>query len=217
VMGEGRVLDSLALSTSLDLSKLGTAVKSSGIRVLMAFRASPGVLDLRFFVRAGAPGVSGSIQQNVALPAFVDGGLVLSTPMFTLPPAGKVVVPFQPRNRPQLETPFRLGGEAFVPDASATLTPGRARDACVFVWRARTDATPPLELKGEIERRGEAPLPVRIEGAPRVLPDPDGFDRYVVKVVPPSAEAGTYTLRLTFVEPGTGIATRSETGIELER
>ena len=216
VMDAGRVLDSLALNTSMDLSKFGAAVKSSGIRVLTAFPASRAAMDLRFFVRTGTSGVTGSIQRNVAVPAFVEGEPVLSTPMFTLPLAGKVVVPFQPQNRPRIEIPFHLGSEPFVPDASVALTPGRARDACVFVWRARPGSTP-LEVTGEIARLGEAPVPLRIEGAPRVFPDPDGFERYVVTVVPPQAARGTYTLRLTFGEPGTGSTTRSETGVFLEK
>jgi hypothetical protein len=49
-----------------------------------------------------------------------------------------------------------------------------------------------------------------------VVSETDGFDRYVVTVVPPAAAAGAYRLRLTFVEPGTGRAVRTEAEVELD-
>jgi VWFA-related protein len=213
-MTAGRVLDTLTLETTLDLSKLGASVRSDGVRVLTAFAVSPGAVELRFFVRAGAVGDFGSIRHQVEVPATVEGETRLSPPVLILPPTGKIVVPLPTRNGPQLEIPFRLGSTAFVPDAVA-LEPGRARDLGVFVWRARTGSRDPLEVTGEIARPGEAPLPLRIEGVPRVVPDADGFDRYVVTVVPPVATPGAYALRLTFREAGTGLTARSETQISM--
>jgi len=215
-MAAGRVLDTLALNTTLDLSKVGASVRSDGVRVLTAFAVSPGAVELRFFVRAGASGETGSIRRLVEVPATVEGETVLSPPVLMLPPTGRIAVPLQTRSGPQLEIPFRLGSVAFVPDA-VSLEPDRARDLCVFVWRARTGSTDPLEVTGEIARPGEAPLPLRIEGVPRVVPDADGFDRYVVTVVPPQATPGAYALRLTFREAGSELTTRSETQVVLEK
>jgi hypothetical protein len=215
-MSGGRVLDGMVLNTSLDLSKLGAAVRSSGISVLTAFRVSPGNVDLRFFVRAGSAKATGSIQRGVAVPAFAAGGRVVSAPMFLLPPAGRLIVPFQPQGRPAIKIPFYVGDDRFVPDTLVTLTPGRARDACVFVWRDREGSKAPFSVTGELIQSGQAPRPVRIEGPPRVVPDEDGFDRYVVTVLAPQAPAGAYTLRLMFVEPGTGRTTRTESGVLIE-
>lgn len=54
LMEEGRVLDSIAATTTIDVSKLGSALKTSGLQILTAFPAPTGLADLRFFVRAGA-------------------------------------------------------------------------------------------------------------------------------------------------------------------
>jgi hypothetical protein len=54
-------------------------------------------------------------------------------------------------------------------------------------------------------------MALRIEGRPWVVPDTDGFDRYVVTVVPPDAPPGAYALRLTFRDDGTGLSAHSET------
>ena len=151
------------------------------------------------------------------MPTFVKGKPFVSAPMFILPREGKVVIPFQPKDRPRIEIPFHLGSEAFVPDTTPTLSTGRGRSLCVFVSPARTDSMPPFEVTGEIARPGGVSLPLGIDGAPRVIHDPDGFDRYAVTIVPPDATPGIYTLRLTLTDPATGQTTRSETSIAFER
>jgi hypothetical protein len=55
---------------------------------------------------------------------------------------------------------------------------------------------------------------LRVEGV-RTVADPDGFDRYLVTVVPPSATAGRYTLRLAFTDAATGQVSHGETAIAL--
>jgi hypothetical protein len=215
-MAGGRVVDGLALNTAIDLAKFGPVVRDSGISVLTAFPVSTGNVDLRFFVRAGSADVTGSIQRDVAVPAFLAGERVLSAPMFMLPPAGRLVVPFQPKSRPAIAIPFYVDDRRFVPDASVVLTPGRAREACVYVWRDRGADLAPFKVTAELIRGGQEPQPVRLDGVPRVVSETDGFDRYVVTVVPPAAAAGAYRLRLTFVEPGTGRAVRTEAEVELD-
>ena len=217
VMEEGRVVDSLAATTSIDVSKLGSALKTSGLQILTAFPAPTGTADLRFFVRAGGPDQTGSIQQSVVIPAFVEGQPVLSPPLFNLPLNGRVAMPFQPKERPRIEIPFRLGSVPFVPEAGVTLKPGSAREVCVFVWPARVDGAAPHEVTAELVRPGEAARPVRLEGAARVVADRDGFDRYVVSIVGPDATPGEHTLRLIFRDPATGRATSTSTAVAIAR
>jgi VWFA-related protein len=216
LMSGGRVLDSLALNTSLDLSKSGDALRTSGIRVLTAFPASPGDQELRFFVRTGAAGLTGTIRSDVTVPEF-KSDTVISAPIFTASPAGKVVVPFQSETRPKIKVPFYVENERFVPDAPATLIPGRSREVCVFVWRDRSASNEPFRVTAEIVREGESPLPVNAEGSPRVVSDPDGFDRYLITIVAPSAPAGNYALRMTFAELGTGRAVTTESAMVLAK
>ena len=215
-MASGRVLDGIALNTSIDLSKVGGAVRDSGLNIVTAFPASTGDVDLRFFVRAGTSDVTGSIQRNVAVPAFSADERVLSTPMFLMPNTGQVVFPFQPQSRAAIKIPFYVGDEHFVPDAGVILRQGQPRDACVFVWRDRRGSAAPFTVTAELVRSGQAPLPIRIDGAPRIVPDADGFDRYVLSIVPAAGVTGEYTLRLTFVDAGTGRTSRTETGVVVE-
>jgi hypothetical protein len=210
-MAQGRVLDRLSLSVSVDLSKQGAVLERDGLDVVTAFAVPTGALDLRFFVRAGRPGVTGSIRQAVEVPAFVEDRLALSPPMLTSPLEGRIVARGRSQGGPQLELPFRLGSDPFLPHA-ITLSAGRPRELCIFVWPSGDR----LEVAGEIERPGTGALPLRVEGVPRVIRDPDGFDRYLLRVVPPQAPAGAYALRVTLREPGTTHSARSETEIRLE-
>jgi VWFA-related protein len=215
-MASGRVLDGIAFSTSIDLLKFGSAVRASGLNVVAAFPALAGNVDLRFFVRAGTSDVTGSIQRNVAVPAFAGDGNVVSEPMFPLSSVDRLAIPFEPQGRPPIKLPFFVGEKAFVPDAFVILKPGHSRDACVFVWRHPDRRTAAFQISAELVQSGRAPVPVGIEGAPQVVPDADGFDRYLLTLSPPAAAKGDYTLRLTFVEVGTGRTSRSEASVVIE-
>jgi hypothetical protein len=214
---EGRVLDSLAASTAIDLSRVGNAVRSSGLQLLTAFPLPAHAASLRFFVRAGESGPTGSIQQIVSVPAFASGQPVLSTPLFNLPLAGRMALPFQPKDRPRIEIPFRLGSEPFVPEGNVVLKAGTPREVCVFVWPARAEAMRRFEVGAELASPGEPPRVVQIEGAPRVVADNDGFDRYVVTILIPETPPGSYALQLTFRDPANGVVTRSGTSVVVER
>ena len=217
LMKEGRVVESLAASTSIDLSKVGDAVRANGLQILTAFPLPADAVSLRFFVRAGESGATGSTQQNVTALAFASGQPVLSTPLFNLPLAGRVALPFQPKDRPRIEIPFRLGSEPFVPEGRVALKKGTAREVCVFVWPGRPEPARRFEVRAELASPGEPPRAVPIEGAPRVVADKDGFDRYVVRIVLPETPPGSYALQLTFRDPVSGLVTQSRTSVFVER
>ena len=209
-------MDSIAANTSLDLSKFGDDVRKSGFTLLTAFVVPDEAVDLRFFARAGGSGLTGSIHQNMAMPAYVESQTLISKPMFHTPLTRRIALPFLPKERPRIEIPFRLGPEPFVPDAAAVLVPGVAREIGVFVWPARSGSSPPLDVTGEIGRAGEPLQPLRIEGPPRVVADTDGFDRYLITMTPPDVASGPYTLRLAFHDPATGRVSSTETTLLLE-
>ena len=146
----GRVLDHLTLETTLDLSKAGGSLRSDGLTVLATFAAAPGDVDVRFFVRAGGSGETGSIRRQVAMPAFAEGTTVLSAAMPTVRATGRIVAPVQTQGRPPLEIPFRAAGEPFLPDTSPVLKPGQPIGLCVFAWPSRAAAGGALDVTGEI-------------------------------------------------------------------
>jgi hypothetical protein len=150
------------------------------------------------------------------VPGFAEDRLVVSPPLPTLAATDKVVGWFETRARPPLEVPFRVGSAPFLPDSVPSLSPGRARELCVFAYPAGAGANARLQIAGELLAAGKTALPLPVESV-RTVADPDGFDRYLVTVVPPSAAAGRYTLRLAFTDAATGQVSRGETAIALEQ
>lgn len=197
-LAAGRVLDTLMLDSTLDLSGDRAAVlERDGLDVLTVFAAPAGAAELRFLVRAGATD-TGAIRKELVIPVLPSDRLSLSPALFTRKAAGRIVALYDSRSHPALQIPFRIGEEPFLPDPAPVLAPGGRGVLCVFAWPSRAAGAPLFEASAELTRPGEDPRPVRIESA-RVQPDPDGFDRYVLTVVaPPAAPAGRYTLRLTF-------------------
>lgn len=215
LMRDGGVLDSVAANTSLDLAKMEASILASGVQVLTAFPLASGEADLRFFVRATNSELTGSARQNLVAPVFTEGQTVLSPPLFNVPLAGRVALPLQAGNRPRIEIPFRLGNEPFLPETWAALG-ANAREVCVFVWPAR-DAASAFEVNAEIVGPGQARRGVTLDGAPEVVKDSDGFDRYLLRLIGPEAPPGNYTLRLTFRDPETGRSSATETAVWVER
>ena len=216
LMSNGRVADSIALSTQADVAKLGTSLRKNGLTVLTGFPVSSGSADLRFFVRLGKSGPSGALRRVVEVPSFHRSDLTASVPMMAASPDGRIVIPFQPAGRPALEVPFRVANDRFVPDPSV-LTPGRGTETVVFLWRGDASNETPLGVTAELIRPDDQPRRIAIEGAPRVARDVDGFDRYLLTLLPPAGlEAGAYRLRLQFRDPVSGRTASSETMVDVE-
>jgi VWFA-related protein len=213
-MADGRIVDTLEMETKLDASKAGPQLRQEGFSVLTTFAAAPGPVELRFFVRAGQAGETGSLRSGVTVPSFEETALVVSPPLPTIPATGKVVGWFETRAKPPLEIPFRAASSPFLPDPAPVLRAGQPRELCVFTYPAAAERGAPLQVAGELLALGKPALPLRV-AKQRAIPDPDGFDRYLVSVVPPSAPAGRYTLRLSFTDSATGRTSHGDTAIEL--
>jgi VWFA-related protein len=213
-MADGRVVDTLEMETKLDTARAGPQLRRDGFRVLTTFAAAPGPVELRFFVRAGKAGETGALRSSVTVPAFGEQALVVSRPLPTTSATGKVVGWFETRAKPPLEIPFRVASSPFLPDPDPTLRPGQSRELCVFTYPAAAGQNAQLQVAGELLPAGKPALPLRVQGL-RAVADPDGFDRYLVTVVPPAAPAGRYTLRLSFTDAATGRTSRGDTEVEL--
>jgi hypothetical protein len=213
-LSEGRVIDSLELTTTLDLAKAGDRLRGDGFRVLSALRVAEGAADLRFFARAGTADLTGSIRRVVGMPSIRTGEWLVLPPVFVVPAGDKIAAVVESQRQPSLEVPYRIGGEAFLPDPTPILEPGRPREICLFVRPPAGMGARSIEVTGSLERPQEPSLPVDIE-ALNVVTDQDGFDRHVLRVVAPRSPAGRYALRLTLDVPGSGQRETSELPVTL--
>lgn len=214
-MAGGRVLDRLAVKTSLDLGKREADLRRGGLSVVTSFGVPPGSVDLRFFVKAGGESRTGSVRRVVdAASAPAESEPLASPPLLVRQLADRMAFAAPSQARRSSSPPFHLGAQILVPVADA-LAPGQASDLLVFVWPTEGRSGRPLDVSGELVRPGAPPLPLRVDGV-RVAAGLDGVDRCVVSVVAPAEAApGDYVLRLALREPETGKTARSEATVRL--
>jgi VWFA-related protein len=210
---EGRIQDALGLTPTLEIEKLGAAIRQKGVQVLTAFRVREGPVDLRFLVRDPASGRSGSLRIASVVPSFEDETLVLSPPLFMDDPRARLVIPTPSRANRDFQIPFRLGEAPFTPQASPVLHDGEAREVCLMVYGG-AGADGSAALKAALVRDDGQVLALET-GALRVVKDADRFRRLVMSVTPKGVPAGEYRLRLSVPSPDGAEDRRSEMAVRV--
>lgn len=215
--GEGRIHDAVALSPTLILAEVKPALEAEGLQVLTAFALPPGAADLRFLVRDAASGRAGSLRIALEVPAFGAGQVVLSPPLAMDDPRTRLVLPTASRALPALEIPFRLEDAPFTAEALPVLHNGAGRDLCLIVWSgsARYGGAP-LELKAQLVDAANAPHELALEGAPRVVADADGLQRYVLRVLPKGVAPGRYSLRVGVTSADAAVSASAQSPVQVQ-
>ena len=78
----GSVEDAILLRPSLDLEEKGTTIRENGLQVHTAFRASPGVRDIRLLIRDISTGRTGAERLQVEVPSLDAPPEILHPPLF---------------------------------------------------------------------------------------------------------------------------------------
>lgn len=215
---EGHIYDAFGLTPVLDLGRVKPTLEARGLQVLSSFAVPDGPVDLRFLVREKASGRAGALRVRLDVPAFEAGRIVLSPPLAMDDPRTRLVLPAASRGLPGLEIPFRLADTPFTAEPLPTLLNGAPREFCVMVWggEKRYGSGPPFAVEAELVDAAGAARALPLVGAPRVVQDADGLERYVVTLVPKDVPPGRYDLHLSFRDPATSATARSELAVQLE-
>ena len=200
---KGTVVDLMALTPTVTVEKLGARVRQSGLQFHSSFAVKPGRHDLRFLVRDVWSGRMGSRRVEVMVPSFDAGTVSVSPPLFMSDPAQRVVLQTPSRNNATPEMPFRVDTDLFTPQGLPQLANGRADSVCVLAFTPTPfDAKSSFQISAHLtdEHGGRVPL-----GAPlaltRVVGEPDGFRRFVLKLTPTGVPPGPYTFRVRLKDP----------------
>jgi hypothetical protein len=199
----GTVVDLVTLTPRLDLSKLGAPLRESGLQLQTAFAVRPGRHDLRFLVRDAGGERMGSRRVQVVVPAFAEGSAALSPPLVMTDPAQRVVLKAPSRHNAAPEMPFRVDTDLFTPQGLPRLANGRTDSVCVLAFSPTPfDAKSNFQISAQLTDAQGARVPI---GTPlsvaRVVAEPDGFRRFVLKVTPSGVPAGEYTFRVRIRDP----------------
>ena len=99
--------------------------------------------------------------------------------------------------------PFRLDTDLFTPQGIPRLANGRTESVCVLAFSPTPfDAKSSFQISAHLTDHNGARVPL---GAPlalaRVVAEPDGFRRFVLKMTPTGVPAGDYTFRVRLKDP----------------
>ena len=205
--GEGRVEDLFHQSAELDLAKIGTRLRASGLQFHSTFVLPPGAHSLRFLVRDGANGRAGAYRAETLVPDFGPTSVVVAPPLVMDDKGPWLVLSVPARSGTVGATPFRVGKSPFVARAGVILVPGQARPLCVLVYDAAADPEmASFEVKTVLLDAAGAEVSLGEVEMLRSLPDRDGFRRILLNATPGSQPEGDYTLKVEYKDAAGGRA-----------
>lgn len=198
-----RVEDTITLKTTLDLAAVGDRIRARGVQCHGTFSVPEGTHSLRFLVRDTATGRTGARSLTVSVPRFETGGVVLYPPLLMDDPEAWLMIPTPSRVAREVETPFRVGDDAFTPQARARLRNGQTDRMCLMAFDGGATYPPgsDFEIKTALLDGQGAAVPLGKVGLATSVAETDGFRRFVLSVTPADVAPGPYTLRVRFKEP----------------
>jgi hypothetical protein len=214
----GRVEDTIALTTTLDLKTTGERIRARGVQCHGTFSVTEGTHSLRFLVRDGATGRTGARSLAVSVPPFETGVMVLYAPLLMGDPKEWLMLPAPSRLGREVETPFRVGEEAFTPQGQPRLRNGQTDRVCLMAFDGGVTypAGSDFEIKVQLVNGEETAVPLGKVGLARSIAETDGFRRFVLSVTPADVTPGAYTLRVKFKEPGAESAREVSLAVAVE-
>lgn len=202
----GGVRDFIAVASNLDLAKVGERLRGSGLQAHATFTLAPGRYSLRFLVRDGATGRSGTHWMEVSVPEAAAGEVVLLPPLFMEDPQRFLVVHAPSSASQATGSPFRVGAVAFAPRPRPVVANGREQRVCVLAQDGGRayDAGASFEILPSLVDAAGAPVPLGDFRLSQAVADDDGYRRFVLSFTPSGVPAGDYSLRVRVRDPQSG-------------
>lgn len=193
----GTVRDYFTQTLGLDLAKVGTTVRTGGVKFFGDLELPPGSYALRVLVRNGETGASGLRSVALDVPAFSEGKAIL-LPAFQPVPSDRWLMAREAQTREgEVPFPFMMRGKSFVPASRPTLQGGQEVALAVMGYRLAegvlTAKATILSADGQEVGQGSLRLLGResAEG---------GVVRFAAAFRPPKLAPGEYVLLLTLTD-----------------
>jgi len=212
----GKIGDMVALVSSLDLSKVGPKLRASGMLVQANFSLPAGSYSLRFMVRDGEKQRRGFHAMDVTVPAFTDR--LLYPPLFMDDPGRWIVVQATSRSGAPVESPLRVGPDAFAPRMNASLANGRSESVCVMTFDGGRsyEAGAQFQIGAQLINAEGGAVRIGKVALTKSVAETDGFRRFVLNVTPTGVPPGEYTFKVKLTEPGTGAVSEAIHPVRVE-
>jgi hypothetical protein len=192
---QGAVQDFFTQTVSLDLDKVGEAVRETGIKVFGDLELAPGTFSVRVLARNGQTGAAGLRVASLEVPAFTQASPVLLPPFFP-EPAGRWLVVREVKVREgEVPYPFMSRKEPYVPASRPVLLPEQAVPLSLIGYglgKGRLTAQATV-MTAEGKEVGEGMIGL----VGRESAGAEGPERLAATFQPPKLQPGEYLLLVT--------------------
>ena len=202
---KGTLTDYMTSEMTLDLSKVGPALEAGGLKFYGTLYLPVGSMAVQALVRNGTTGRAGVFSTRVEVPEIPGGAPVVLPPFFEEAQGRWLMVRGNPREdappRPA-DYPFVVGGESFVPAASAVVSPVAPARVAVVAYNFGVSAKPePLEVRAEVVGADGKSRPADVTVVRRSDVERGGGRKVVLDFKAQGLAAGRYALKVALTDP----------------
>ncbi|MFL6258902.1 MAG: VWA domain-containing protein [Thermoanaerobaculia bacterium] len=198
----GSIQDFLTQTVGLDLTKVESPLRQSGLKFFGHVDLTPGAYSLRTLVRNGTTGATSLRVTQLTVPAAGEASLLPA--LFQEAPGRWVPVRETPKTGQQLPYPFMLKDQPYIPSSRPVLTPGQESRLVLVGYNLK-----PGDWKTQVQV--VAADGKEMPGGAFKVVDKDasgGATRLLATFQPPALPPGSYSLRVTLTD-GAGKAQTS--------
>ncbi|HTG36241.1 MAG TPA: VWA domain-containing protein [Thermoanaerobaculia bacterium] len=201
----GTIQDFLNQTIGLDLTKVESSLRQTGLKFFGHVELAPGTYSVRTLVRNGSTGATSLRVTPVTVPP--TGQATLLPALFQETPGRWVAVPETPKAGQQLPYPFMLKERPYIPASRPVLTPGKDAQLVLVGYNLQ-----PGEWKAQAQvmaADGQEMPGGAFKVVDKEIGSGAGPSRLLATFQPPAAlPPGTYSLRVTLTD-GAGKAESS--------
>lgn len=199
----GTLTDYVAQEYSLELDKLKPRLETGGVKFYGTLLLPPGNYAVRVLAREKLTGRAGVISSHLVVPAVPGGDPVVLPPFFhdAAGPNSWIMVKANPRPNNlvtgQIEYPFAIQGDSFIPAARPVLEAGSPAQVAVMTFNlGAADKPEPLQLVTQVVGSDGKPRKVDVQVVRRSDKERDGARAFLVSFKPDGLEPGPYLLKV---------------------
>lgn len=197
----GGVQDFLYQKVGLDLDKVGPQLREGGVKFYGSLALPPGEYDVKTLVRIQEGGRDGFRSVRVTVPDFAGPAVLPPLPIEGARPW--IMVKSPPRRPAEVDYPFTIASESFVPESVAELKNGEGKEVALFTYNLAPEG---LQLGGRVKTGDGSALPAKLALLGRSPDGTAGISKLLLQFTPAALAPGRYALELDVRHADAGLS-----------
>ncbi|MBW3563303.1 MAG: VWA domain-containing protein [Acidobacteria bacterium] len=195
----GTVRDHLFQIFSLDLSRVGHVLKDSGLKYYGILSLPPGDYTVKTLVRVAESGLKGFTRARIHVPEY--GEQAILPPLMFEDPGRWILLRGVSKAGGDIDYPFTLGQESFIPAARPVISGEEAQEFALFTYNFDPER---LRLVASLNGPDGQPTNAGLTLVGRTEATGDGLIKLLLRLDPSDLAPGDYRMDVR-VPPGEGM------------